>query len=273
MYEAIDRFLVTEYKSNDSKVRETFGFKIFLNPQDEGVSPRISYHGWYEGGTTRLFERLLKPGMRFVDVGANIGWFSLLAAKLVGNSGAVYAFEPEVTCARFLRKSAQENGFANLQIEQLCVSNSVGSITLYVAVASHGGNSTIRRSESQSYQFSRPQDCTSLDAYFEKSQKSISLLKIDVEGAEPEVLEGAQRLVVSELVERIIMEWNPDSWIEKRDLLNSLFQKYRVYVVANTVPFPLLRPISNKQIEWRAGGVLYFEAIGTKYMKPAESLR
>ena len=260
MYDALDSFLVTKYKTSSSTIRETFGFKVFLNPEDEGVSPRISYHGWYEGGTTRLFERLLKPGMRFVDVGANIGWFSLLAARLIGNNGVVYAFEPEVSCVNLLKKSVQANHFENLRIEQLCVSNSVGSVVLHVAVASHGGNSTTRPSKSQSYQFSRPQACTSLDVYFEESRRSISLLKVDVEGAEPEVLEGAQRLISSQLVDRIIMEWNPDSWNDKKDLLNSLFQEYRVYAVANTIPFPLLKPISKEQTDSGAEGVLYLKA-------------
>ena len=260
MYEAMDCFLVAKYKANGSNVRETFGFKVFLDPEDEGVSPRISYHGWYEGGTTRLFEKLLRPGMRVVDVGANIGWFSLLAAKLVGNNGAVYAFEPEVNCVYLLKKSAQANCFENLQIEQLCVSNWVGSVMLHVAIASHGGNSTIRPSGSQSYRFSRPQASTSLDAYFEKSQNPISLLKVDVEGAEPEVFEGAQRLMESHLVDRIVMEWNPNSWNDKRELLNSLFQEYTVYLVANTMPFPLLKEISREQIDWGAGGVLYLKS-------------
>src|SRR5690348_7565067 len=63
--------------------------------------------GSYEEGTTNIFERLLKEGMAVVDVGANLGYYALLAARLVGESGKVYAFEPDPTNYALLTKNIQ----------------------------------------------------------------------------------------------------------------------------------------------------------------------
>src|SRR4051812_32772734 len=83
--------------------------------------------GQYEPETTRLFKKVLKPGMTFVDVGAHIGYFSRLAAKLVGEKGTVRAFEPVVENFPLLKSNLAM--FPNAKIFQEALSDHAGTIS------------------------------------------------------------------------------------------------------------------------------------------------
>ena len=82
--------------------------------QDQFVSRRIREHGVWEPYETSLVLRLLQPGDVFVDVGANIGYFSVLAASLVGDAGKVFAFEPDPDNFQLLCANAELNGLDEL---------------------------------------------------------------------------------------------------------------------------------------------------------------
>ena len=76
---------------DETVVVETEGSWLFVNPRDVGVSLYLITEGVYEPGLTEHFRRIIEPGMTFVDGGANVGYFSLLASGLVGDSGRVFA--------------------------------------------------------------------------------------------------------------------------------------------------------------------------------------
>ena len=95
----------------------------------------------YERATTDLLKDLLHPGMIFVDVGANIGYFSLLAANLVGTEGTVYAFEPEPGNHELLRKNIELNSYSNIVMIQKAVSNKSGSAPLFLSALDSGSHS------------------------------------------------------------------------------------------------------------------------------------
>ena len=82
---AIDEFIQEIYAKNPVRMKRTHGFEICLNPEDRGISPSIGVLGWYELRTTELFIEILRKGDTVVDVGANVGFFTLLAASIVGN--------------------------------------------------------------------------------------------------------------------------------------------------------------------------------------------
>jgi hypothetical protein len=96
--------------------KKFFGMQIYLNPQDlSPVSTSIGTDGILDLPLTCLLSKVLKKGMKVVDVGANLGYFSLLSAKLVGESGIVYAFEPEDLNFQYLSRSVALNNLQNIR--------------------------------------------------------------------------------------------------------------------------------------------------------------
>lgn len=140
-----------------------------------------------EADVEQVFLDQLKPGDVVYDVGANVGWFSLLAARKVGPQGSVFAFEPSLANAFYLRMNAATNGFANV-------------IPVPAAVGADDGWG--RFSEESSLEGHLSSDgeslvpLVSLDRWPETvGSAPPALLKIDVEGAEGGVLRGMETLL------------------------------------------------------------------------------
>ncbi|OUC52668.1 hypothetical protein CA262_24200 [Sphingobium sp. GW456-12-10-14-TSB1] len=89
-------------------------YKMIIDTRDVGLSSHLLLDGYWEMWLTELFATLVKPGMKIVDVGANLGYFSLLMADLVGPTGQVHAFEPNVDLAHRMAQSLALNGFSRI---------------------------------------------------------------------------------------------------------------------------------------------------------------
>lgn len=242
--DGLNGLLTRLYAENPVGLVHTFDFDILLDPNDMGVSPSIAVLGWHELRTTEFFLDLLHEGSTVIDVGANVGYFTLLAAKLVGDSGTVLAFEPEPTCFSLLSRSVQKNGFRNVKPFPQCVSDIDGEQTLHLSVTRNKGLHSISRDlGGQTIRV----PSTRLDT-IGKAQglRSVDLLKIDAEGAEPEVLKGAAHLLESGKVRNVIMEWeHPESWAGHEDLIDMIFSKFDLYRFSRSLPFvPAKRLVS-----------------------------
>jgi FkbM family methyltransferase len=102
----------SSYLGDGSAVCRVLGrYKMFLDTKDVGLSPHLMLDGYWEMWLTEALAQTIKPGMLVVDVGANLGYFTLLMAELVGPGGAVHAFEPNPKIADRLTKSVDINGF------------------------------------------------------------------------------------------------------------------------------------------------------------------
>lgn len=162
----------------------------------------------YEVETTRLFESLLKPGIVVMDVGAHVGYFSLLAARKGGPNGKVYSFEPEPQNYELLLKNIEVNGYTNIVATRKAVSNKVGSATLFLTGLDNGRHST--------YHHGLPEigsvtvAATTIDAFLgAEDWPTIDLLKVDVEGAEMDVLQGMSQLLDKSQDLKLIIEFSP----------------------------------------------------------------
>jgi len=234
--DALNRLLADLYARNPVTLVHTHGFDICLDPSDMGVSPSIGVLGWHEMKTTELFIKLTGPGSTVVDIGANIGFFTLLAAKLVGRKGVVLSFEPEPTSFSLLTESVERNNFDNVRLYQKCISNVDGQQLLHLSVTPNKGLHSIARDPGgPSIQVPSARLDTLASSL---GIGSIDLLKIDVEGAEPEVLEGAGRLLSESRVRNIIMEWeHPEGWARRNDILEMIFSRFDVYEFVRSLPF------------------------------------
>ena len=123
------------------------GLKINLIPGDWPITDSIMETGKWEPRTTQFIKDNLKPGQIFVDVGANVGYYTLLASKIVGNSGKVYAFEPLELSWTVLSKNLGMNELKNVIVFFMALSNNSGLKTKFYTGNIPGHASTIGTEE------------------------------------------------------------------------------------------------------------------------------
>jgi FkbM family methyltransferase len=170
------------------ELRHAAGFSISAPKGAAGAL--IYYLGRSEPETFEFVTRVLKPGMVFFDVGAHIGEYTLIAASRVGGSGEVHAFEAQPATAALLRSNCHANHVRNATINvcavadqegtvefEICSEPSMSSIVGYQAAGRRTGTICV--------------PAVTLDAYCERQDVRPDVLKIDVEGAEWMVLQGA----------------------------------------------------------------------------------
>jgi len=164
--------------------------------------------GAWEWETTELLGKILCPGDTFVDIGAQVGYFGLLGATLVGPTGAVHAFEPSPGSQKFFRRNQSSNNFKQLHLHPIALSNISGNTTLFLrSNGQRGGDSfdgapTEERVQVRVLRFEDAIKELSIDT------SRIRLIKIDVEGAETRVLDGMADLLASPNAPDFIFEIN-----------------------------------------------------------------
>jgi FkbM family methyltransferase len=218
--------------------RTVFGHKLYVDTRDISLAPHLLLDGEWEMWITRVFRDLVRPGMTVVDIGANVGWYTLLAAQDVGPSGRVVAFEANPRLAKLVRRSVDVNGFsATTAVEATAVADRSGDVTLHV-LAEHHGSSTIERDflgfDDDLETLTVP--ATTLDAYVEAHGLRIDLLKIDAEGAEPLIISGARDTIAATPGIRILLEYAPANRRAVESLAEMGFAAEAVSVDSELVP-------------------------------------
>ena len=178
--------------------------------QDQYVSRRIRETGIWEPYETSLVQRLLRPGDVFVDVGANIGYFSILAASIVGSQGAVFAFEPDPENCRLLRANSALNNFEQqITVVEAALSDRAGVGELFLSTDNLGDHQVYAGAERRN---SLPIALVQGSDFLQQHLQRIDLLKVDTQGSEFQVIAGLMPLLVKLAVApRIILELTPHS--------------------------------------------------------------
>jgi FkbM family methyltransferase len=177
-------------------VIEVQGSQMYVNT--EGLPkryPRLlqSYitTNW-EKLTTERFKEVVKDGDVVLDLGANMGYFTLLAAKLVGKSGKVYSFEPEPTNYSLLVKNIELNGYDNVVPVQKAVSNISGAVRLFVSEEDPGNSTIFQYGDGRKFV---EIESVALDEFFKDKEHRVDVIKMDIEGAEMAALLGMDRII------------------------------------------------------------------------------
>jgi FkbM family methyltransferase len=175
-------------------VRLGNGMKIKVHANDH-VGAEIIRKGYYEPEIVRLFERFLKSGMTFVDIGAHVGQYTLIASKLVGPSGQVHAFEPDPQTYAWLDSNVKRNRLGNVVTNQLALAEGPGKLEFFLSKIGDVGSNSLRPPKNFSGR-SIEVRCLTLDEYLgSHGVRKVDFLKIDVEGAEVPALSGAKALL------------------------------------------------------------------------------
>lgn len=195
-----NNFIVSKLRQNFTEIN---GQKMFLDSKD---ALNLSTQGVYDPLETEIIKKTLKKGDIAIDLGANIGYYTLLFAKLVGETGKVFAFEPEPSNVELIKKNLAINGHHNVVVEQKAVSDKSGKAKLY----SNGSVLTIQNA-SNPHKIQKPilVDAVSLEDYFKKRCKSIDFIKMDIEGAEYFALKGMRSLLEKNEKIKMIIEFAP----------------------------------------------------------------
>jgi len=201
-------------------------FSIQVHDEDECVSNIIREQTIYSINDIKQFNKFLSKGDYFVDVGANIGWHTLFGAKIVGDSGKVFAFEPGNKNFNLLETNIKLNDLQNTVIVKSALTDYTGDAELSCSKRNYGDNVTIPLQkigtdiQLQNWYNDKmlnipgdkePIECTTLDEYIKNNNidaSKIKLIKMDIQGSEPRALEGMKDLITKH-APAIILEYSP----------------------------------------------------------------
>lgn len=156
----------------------------------EWIQQQIYFFGVWDARTTGFLTQNVKPGDVFIDIGANIGYFSLLVSELTGNEGTVHAFEPVHRVADRFSENISRNGIKNIRLNRKAVYSRTGTIKLYLSSPENMGMSSIHHHDKETGEVQEASS-VSLDEYAEEfGITRVDFIKIDIEGSEAEALKG-----------------------------------------------------------------------------------
>lgn len=172
-------------------VDDVQGHKMYVGEKD---NLKLSLYGIYEPCETKFFQNEIKRGHIVVDIGANIGYYTLLFAKQVGADGRVFAFEPEAQNFSLLGKNVEMNAYTNVSLVNKAVSHNTGKLRLFVSEDNEAAHSV---SDSHDAKDFAEVDCVRLDDYFTNFNREVNFVKMDIEGAEYYAVKGMTSLLQS----------------------------------------------------------------------------
>lgn len=186
------------------------GHKMYLAPHGP-ISLELATKGIWEESETELIKKIVSDGDVVLDLGANIGYYTMIFAKLIGPKGKVFAFEPEPNNFELLKKNLTINGYQNSTIEDAAVSDENGEIKLYLSEGRATNHRTFH-SKSVSKNFVVVKK-VKLDDYFKNNpiRKRISFVKMDVEGSELDALKGMTSILNENKNIKILIEFAPQN--------------------------------------------------------------
>lgn len=171
------------------KLVELQAFKIYVMVDDLDVGLQIMRGNGYEPHVTQTLINTLKTGDVFLDIGANIGYFTLLAASIVQTSGKVISFEPNIQNLQLIYASILENNFENIRVYPFAVSDSQQIMKI-----KHFCSNGFLESPTSDQKNIQLVQTVRIDELLQ-SEKQINVIKMDIEGYEPPALRGMDNLI------------------------------------------------------------------------------
>jgi FkbM family methyltransferase len=193
-------------------------YKFFADARDWSISPHIIADGLWEPEVTQAIVDRLRPGEVSIDAGANLGFFSIVMASIVGPNGTVLSFEPNPRCADMLEASLALNGFADrVTVCRDPLGETDGLFVNLMVPANHPGGAQItdvRLPGSSSFAATTRR----LDSFQEAGK--CSLIKIDTEGQEEAIWRGMNAMIAGDRLRFVFIEFTKASYCDPARLLD-----------------------------------------------------
>lgn len=188
------------------------GKYLYVPAEDGGVGHQLIMYREYEPFESSLVRKNIKPGMTVYNVGANIGYYSLLASECVGEHGSVLAFEPEPNNFELLKRNIRENRIVNVQLFPKAVGAEVGVAQLSISASNFGDHQLRHVAGRNSVEVS----VTTLDELTHEHSEPDSII-MDVQGSELDVFRGAEKTLAMSRLKIIFMEFWPQGLNERKE--------------------------------------------------------
>jgi FkbM family methyltransferase len=205
-----------------------------VHDREDRVSAELIKSGVWEAFETRLFISRLTPGAAFVDVGANIGYYTVIADQLVGETGVIYAFEPERENFDLLQENTSRSRCPNITLIHAGLSNRNSRAQLFLSSDNLGDHRLYDRGDRQSQQVNLVRGDDSL------ARQTINFLKIDTQGAEYQVIDGLKQ-TIQDNIEHLdmVLEFWPWGLLEAGSSARELIElirpfNFRIYIIDHT---------------------------------------
>jgi FkbM family methyltransferase len=220
------------------------GLKLFVIGEDVGFTPHMIFEGYWEFWLTRHFAQVVRPGDTVIDVGANLGYYTLLAADLVGENGRVVAIEPNPDVFRRLTSSIAVNGFdgrTSARNVALAAAGESGKRAFYVPAGEpKNGRFIIPGEQADRLAETGTVSEVALGRIDPDEFQRVDFIKIDVEGAELMVLEHL-RPVIEKFRPKVVCEVNFRRGYSWDDLVAALGTDRLRYLDFHSKLHPLTR--------------------------------
>lgn len=181
------------------------GMPIVVNKEDDCVCWHVRFEGYWDPSELSILRKIIRPGFSIAEAGANFGVHTLVMSQLVGEGGHVYAFEANSRVSEYLKKSVDLNSLKNVTVYETGLGNQNDALYLNFDPKNIGGGAL---SSTPSTNTVRAKTAR-LDDILENVK--VDVLKIDTEGYEGKILEGATLLIKKNPNLIIIMEWSQDA--------------------------------------------------------------
>jgi FkbM family methyltransferase len=208
------RHILGSYLDNQNAIIQGRDDVSYLTPSlREPVAFYLLIDGVYEVQAVDFVLERLTPSATFIDVGANIGVFTLPVARKIGPRGCVIAIEPSPLVCPYLERNIVLNGLSNVRLVQCAAHNRDGeTVPFYEAPVDHFGMGSLG---AQFHNSPVPVACRTIDHILEEQRiDKVEVIKVDVEGFEVAVFEGAKKLLTGDNPPLIVFEFC--DWAEKR---------------------------------------------------------
>ena len=207
-------------------------YKLFVEAADLTLAPHLALDGYWEWWTTRFLARNLRRGEAFADAGAGIGYFTLLAADLVGPEGRVLALEPNPQSASLLRRNVALNGFAErVTLEEVALAGGGGRLLRLVVPPNSPADAHLLQQDLEASLAPRPVDgratqlmrARSLD---DLAAERLDFLRLDVGNALESAWDGMQHLLAERPALRMLMVFDPHRCAQPAALLQRVASRF-----------------------------------------------
>jgi FkbM family methyltransferase len=208
-FHQLDHYINITVLKKREVIRKVNNYPMILNFDEEGLSKHLMIHREREVAETETVKRIVKPGMCILEIGANVGYYTILMGKLVGKGGKIYAYEPYPSSVDILTRNVKLNNLTDIvQVHNLAVSNENAIQKLYLGRASNVHSLINYKTDDNDADYIEIKTRDIREIMVSASRK-FDLIRMDIEGHERELFNRLSNDIKAFLPARIFFEVHP----------------------------------------------------------------